>query len=143
MKTKKETTKYIAEFIGYIAASEIVEIAEAFDNYEKMPQASKDNIQVISDMYGLTFDFKEHRKKLVLTGMTIPYILDTTFLFVDNEELFKKQLGLLESKKPCLHVIPGGNNKLYGDEYEEILDSRTLEVEEQWRYYTSSASMQF
>lgn len=56
--------------LSYVSAITIKECVESYQKYENLPQATKDDIQIISDMFNVSFSFTLlKRGKLALTGI--------------------------------------------------------------------------
>lgn len=92
----------------------VIDIAEsvaAWTKYENLPPATKDSIQVISDMYNLIFIYNQLRGKLVLTGICKP-MTKVTYLYTAETLKHNRKL---RGKKDYL-LFPGANHKLIVDE---------------------------
>ena len=85
----------------------IAESVAAWTKYEKLPQATKDSIQIIADIHNLIFIYNQIRGKLVLTGICQPMV-KVTYLY--TEETLKHN-SKLQGKKDYL-LFPGANNQL-------------------------------
>ena len=86
---KKDNLKTLREKLEsfdlpFISIATIEECVNAFDKYDKLPQATLDSIQVIADEYNLFFTFAQKRKKMMLVGIGRPYIRDV-YLFPDGK----------------------------------------------------------
>lgn len=47
----------------------VMECIEAVDKYENLPVATKDSLQCIADMHGISFIFNMYKGKLILSGL--------------------------------------------------------------------------
>ena len=106
MKSLRE--KLESFHLPFIAIVGIEECVNAFDKYDKLPQATLDSVQVISDMYDVFFTFAQKRKKMMLVGIGKPHIRDV-YLFPDNK-LKESQKFLKNSSQYILN--PQANHKL-------------------------------
>jgi hypothetical protein len=82
MKTLREKLESFDLPFGSIIAIE--ECVNAFDKYENLPQATKDLVQILADMYNLFFTFAQKRNKMMLVGIGRPYIRDV-YIFPDGK----------------------------------------------------------
>jgi len=110
---KKNNPKTLREKLesfnmSFVSMTTIEECVNAFDKYEKLPQATKDSVQVIADMYNLFFTFAQKRNKMMLVGIGQPYIRDV-YLFPD-EKLDNSQKFLKNAPQYILN--PFARNKL-------------------------------
>jgi len=94
--------------LPFISIATIEEFVNAFDKYDKLPQATLDSVQVIADLYNVFFTFAQKRKKMMLVGIGNPYIRDV-YLFPDNR-LDDSQKFIKNSIQYIL--FPGANNTL-------------------------------
>ena len=88
----------------------IINIAEsvaAWTKYEKLPQATKDSIQIIADIHNLIFIYNQIRGKLVLTGICKPMVR-ATYLYTAETLKYNSKL---QGKKDYL-LFPGADNQL-------------------------------
>jgi len=106
MKTLRE--KLESFNLPFITIATIEECVNAFDKYDKLPQATLDSVQVIADMYNLFFTFAQKRNKMMLVGVGVPYIRDV-YLFPDGK-LDESQKFLKNAPQYILN--PGANHKL-------------------------------
>jgi len=106
MKTLRE--KLESFDLPFIAIATIEEWVNAFDKYCKLPQASKESVQVIADMYNLFFTFAQKRNKMMVVGIGKPYVRDV-YLFPDGK-LEESQKFLKNAPQYILN--PGANNNL-------------------------------
>lgn len=86
---------------------DISESVAAWTKYEKLPLATKESLQAISDIYNLIFIYNQIRGKLVLTGVCKPRV-KVTYLYT-AETL--KHNSKLQGKKEYL-LFPGADNRL-------------------------------
>ena len=89
------------------AINVISESVAAWTRYEKLPQATKDSIQAISDIHNLIFIYNQIRGKLVLTGICKPMV-KVTYLYTEDT---LKHNSKLKGKKDYL-LFPNANNRL-------------------------------
>ena len=94
--------------LPFISIATVEECVNAFDKYDKLPQATLDSVQVIADMYNLFFTFAQKRKKMMLVGIGTPYVRDV-YLFPDGK-LEESQKFLKNAPQYILN--PGANHKL-------------------------------
>ena len=106
MKTLREKLERFN--LPFVAVATIEEAVNAFDKYDKLPQASMDMMQVVADMYNLFFTFAQKRKKMMLVGVGVPYIRDV-YLFPDGK-LDESQKFLKNA--PQYILFPGANHIL-------------------------------
>ena len=85
----------------------ISESVAAWTKYEKLPQATKDSIQAISDIHNLIFIYNQIRGKLVLTGICKPMVR-VTYLYTAETLKYNSKL---QGKKEYM-LFPGANNQL-------------------------------
>lgn len=89
------------------AAIGIIECVSAWTKYESLPQASRDSLQAICDLFQVGLTFVHIRKKLVLTGIFKPHIR-ATYLYTAKTLENNRQL----QNKSELLLLPGNDNKL-------------------------------
>jgi hypothetical protein len=94
--------------LPFISIATIEECVNAFDKYDKLPQATLDSVQVIADMHDLFFTFAQKRNKMILHGIGRPHIRDV-YLFPDNK-LEESQKFLKNAPQYLLN--PLADNKL-------------------------------
>ena len=94
--------------LPFISIATIEECVNAFDKYDKLPQATLDSVQVIADLHGLFFTFAQKRNKMILMGIGKPYLRDV-YLFPDGK-LDESQKFLKNAPEYVLN--PLANNKL-------------------------------
>ena len=101
--------------LSFVSASDIMECVAAYQKYETLPQATKDSIQVIADMYTVTFTFTLlKRNKLALTG--IHNQNRSTYLYTD-ETLKDRDQKKHWRKKPINYFLkPFADNKFEKEE---------------------------
>lgn len=69
--------------LSFVAAVDIKDAVDAYQNYDKLPQATKDSMQYICDQFnvGLTFTHLK-RKRLALVGIWNE--LKSSYLYTDE-----------------------------------------------------------
>ena len=86
------------------AAISILECIDAGTKYEKLPQVSRDNLQIICDLFNVGLTFIATKRFLILNGIFTPQkILSLTPKSGD--------IKLPKNFKRCT-IIPGSNNFL-------------------------------
>lgn len=97
--------------LSFHSIIEVMDCVKAYQNYESLPQATKDSIQVISDLYNVSFGFVLlKRKKLTLIG--IHNSIRATYLYTDDT-LEDRQIKKHWPRNPVyLNLNPGSNNIL-------------------------------
>lgn len=106
------TLKSKLESYGLSAAS-IITISEAVNylgRFDKLPQATKDNIQVISDMYNVFFEFEVTKTKTMLSSIGKPG-LRITYLYPDDKLQESQKIIKIKSKKTYM-LMPQADNRL-------------------------------
>lgn len=109
---RKRILKVCEEFgLSTTASISVLECVSAYEKYEKLPKASLDEVQLISDMFNVNFTFTLlKRNKIALTGIWNQY--RSTYLY--TEETLKDR----EDKKHWLknpkekHLFPSSNHIL-------------------------------
>lgn len=78
----KSTEKLKKYGLSFQSIVNVMESVNAYQNYESLPQSTKDSIQAISDLYNVSFSFTHlKRKKLALIG--IYNYTRSTYLYTD------------------------------------------------------------
>ena len=75
MEKQTMIKKLIDEYgLSIHSANSIYEAVKAFDKYEDLPPATKEDMQVICDLYGVMLEFNQNKRgKLMLTGIGNTY----------------------------------------------------------------------
>lgn len=109
----KRILKVCQEFgLSFAASIDILECVKAYEKYEELPQATKESLQVICDMFNVSLCFSPlKRGKIALTG--IYNDIRSTYLYT------KKSLADRSEKKHWLknnsaqyHLKPNANHIL-------------------------------
>ncbi len=97
--------------LSFQSIIDVMDCVKAYQNYEKLPQDTKDSIQAIADLYNVSFAFIHlKRKKLALIG--IHNSIRATYLYTDST-LEDRQIKKHWPKNPIyLNLNPGSNNIL-------------------------------
>ena len=101
--------------LSFVSALDIMECVAAYQKYETLPQATKDSIQVVADLYNVTFTFTLLKtNKLALTG--IHNQNRSTYLYTD-ETLKDRDQKKHWRKNPINYFLkPFADNKLEREE---------------------------
>lgn len=96
--------------LSFQSAIDIMECVEAFKKYDSLPQAVRDSLQSICDMFGVTLVFYQKKRQnnsayIILAGIFTT--MKSTFLYHDD----KKVSSWIKSADEY-HLYPGANNIL-------------------------------
>ena len=108
MKTLKE--KLESYNLSTVAICDITEAVNAMGKYIDLPQATKDSMQDICDLFDviLCFNQKGKRSKLFISGIIKPN-LRSTYLYPDDK--LKEHQKLFKNSTE-FHLLPFADNKL-------------------------------
>lgn len=99
--------------LPFAAIPPIVEAVNVLDKYDNLPQATKDSMQAICDLYHVNLDFVQkrtrHGVKMLLMGMfRTDYAM---YLHPDTPEGIMKSQKFLRNATLC-RLRPGADNRL-------------------------------